>query len=163
MLTMVSHCLSSLDHAWQHNVCDPCDALDVDLDHAAHQLLVHIVEVAHVRIRQPVVALDGVLCASTPATSPSRSLPEARASRRRRKAKSQRWGRGPRGLSRQGRGRGGRGNTRGQTQAGAKWREARIVGVWHEREGGEEHGMCGACGRWWHGGGVGIDDQIGRV
>jgi hypothetical protein len=68
-------------------VCDPRDALDVDLDQATHQLLVHLVEVARVRIRQPVVALDGVLSASTLATSLSRSLPEARASRRRRRVK----------------------------------------------------------------------------
>jgi hypothetical protein len=54
---------------------DPRDALNVDLDQAAHQLLIHLVEVVHVQIRQPVVALDGVLSASTSATSPSKSLP----------------------------------------------------------------------------------------
>jgi hypothetical protein len=32
MLTVASHFLSKLDHAWQHNVYDPHDALDVDLD-----------------------------------------------------------------------------------------------------------------------------------
>jgi hypothetical protein len=48
--------LSSLDHALQHNTRD---ALDVDIDQAAHELLVHLVEVACVRIRQLVVALDG--------------------------------------------------------------------------------------------------------
>jgi hypothetical protein len=78
MLTMASHFLSSLDHAWQHSVRDPRDALDVDLNQAVHQLLVHLMELARVWIRQPVVALDGVLSASTPATSPSRSLAEVK-------------------------------------------------------------------------------------
>ena len=107
-LTMVSHFLSSLHHAWQHNVCDPLDGLDVDLDQAAHQLLVHLVEVARVWTRQPVVALDGVLIASTSSTSPSRSLPEAHASRRRHRTKVRE---GTKGLSQ--RDQGGRGNTRG--------------------------------------------------
>jgi hypothetical protein len=70
VLIMATHFLLSLDHAWKHSVCDPHDVLDVDLDQATHQLLVHLVEVAHVRIRQPIVALDGVLSASTPAMSP---------------------------------------------------------------------------------------------
>jgi hypothetical protein len=83
MLTIASHFLSSLNHVWQHSVRDPRDALDVDLDQAALQLLIHLVEVVHIQIRQPVVALDGVLSASTSAASPSKSLPEARASRRR--------------------------------------------------------------------------------
>jgi hypothetical protein len=87
MLTMVSHFLSSFHHAWQHNVCDPLDALDVDLDQAARQLLVHLMEVARVRIRQPVMALDGVLIALMSSTSSSRSLPEAQESRRRRRMK----------------------------------------------------------------------------
>ena len=44
VLTMASYFLSSLDHAWQHNVLDPRDALDVGLDQSAHQLLIHLVE-----------------------------------------------------------------------------------------------------------------------
>jgi hypothetical protein len=70
MFTMASHLLSSLDHAWQHIVHAQRDALDVDIDQVVHQLLVHLVEVARVLIRHPVVALDGVLSASTPTTSP---------------------------------------------------------------------------------------------
>jgi hypothetical protein len=50
MLAMASHFLSSINHVWQHNVRDLRDALDVDLDQAAHQLLVHLVEVACIRI-----------------------------------------------------------------------------------------------------------------
>jgi hypothetical protein len=119
-------------------VCDPRDALDVDLDQATHQLLVHLVEVARVRIRQPVMALDGVLSASTLATSPSRSLPEARASRRRRRVKVSE---GTKGVCRGGTGgRGGRGRRRRRP----KWRDARMVCVWRESGGGEKHGMCGA-------------------
>jgi hypothetical protein len=121
---MVSHFLSSLDHAWQHNTRDPRDALDVDLDQATHELLVHLVEVAYVRIRQLVVALDvrirqlvvaldGVLSASTSATSPSSSLSEVRASRRRQMVKVRE---GTMGVCHGGAGgRGGRGNTRGVT------------------------------------------------
>ena len=58
-----------LDHAGEHGVGDPRDALDVDTDQAAHQLLVHLVEVARVRVGQPgvvdehahVEAPDGLL------------------------------------------------------------------------------------------------------
>jgi hypothetical protein len=58
-----------LDHAWQHGVGNPGDALDVDPDQAAHELLVHLVEVARVRVRDPgvvdehadVEAADGLL------------------------------------------------------------------------------------------------------
>lgn len=84
---MASHLLSSLDHAWQHIVHAQRDALDVDIDQVAHQLLIHLMEIARVLIRQPLVPLDGVLSVSTPFTSPSRSLPKARAARRRRRAK----------------------------------------------------------------------------
>jgi hypothetical protein len=36
------------------------------------------------------------------------------------------------------------GATRGANAGeGAKWREARMVGVWRGRGGGEERGMCG--------------------
>jgi hypothetical protein len=59
----------------------PHDALDIDLDQVVHHLHVHLVEVARVRISG--VTLDGVLSTSTTPTSPSRSLTEARASRRR--------------------------------------------------------------------------------
>jgi hypothetical protein len=82
-------------------VRDPCDALDIDLDQATHQLLIHLMEVVHVQIRQPVVALDGVLSDSTSATSPSKSLPEARALRRRRRTKVRDGTKG--GLTRRGR------------------------------------------------------------
>jgi hypothetical protein len=99
MLTMTLHFLSSHDHAWHHNVRDLRDALDVDLDQATHELLVYLVEVAHVRIRQPIVTLVGVLSTSTPATSPSRSLTEARALMRRQRAKV---GEGTRGICRGG-------------------------------------------------------------
>jgi hypothetical protein len=91
-------------------VRDPRDVLDADLDHVVHQLLVHLVEVARTRIRQPITALDGVLSASTPATSPSGSLSEARASRRRRREKMRE---GTRGICRPAGDRGGRGNKRG--------------------------------------------------
>jgi hypothetical protein len=46
---------------------------------------------------------------------------------------------------------------------GSEWREARMVGVWRGRRGGEERGMCGACGRRWRGGGISIDSQMGRA
>jgi hypothetical protein len=70
MLTMASHFLLSLDHVWQHSVRDPHYTLDVDLDHVAHELLIHLVAVARVWIRQPVMALDGVSSVSTLAMSP---------------------------------------------------------------------------------------------
>jgi hypothetical protein len=70
VLTMASHFLSSLGHAWQHSVRDLRDTLDVDLDQVAHQLLVRLMEVACVRIIKLVVTLDGVLSASTPVRAP---------------------------------------------------------------------------------------------
>jgi hypothetical protein len=58
-----------LDHGRQHGVRDTRDALDVDPDEGAHQLLVHLVEVARVRVghagvvdeHADVEAPDGVL------------------------------------------------------------------------------------------------------
>jgi hypothetical protein len=95
--------------------------LDVDLDQAAHQLPAHLVEVARVRTRQRIVGLDGVLSASTSATSPSRSLAKSQASRRRRRAKLREGTKG--GLSRRGRGWGSSGNTWGQAQVWAEVEE----------------------------------------
>jgi hypothetical protein len=119
MLTMVSsHFFSSLDYVWQHSVRDPRDALDVDPDQAAHQLLVHLIEVAGVWLRQLVVVVDGVLSASTPATNPSRSLQEALASRRRRRVKVREGTKGD--LSRWGRGARRPGQHTRQAQVGAK-------------------------------------------
>jgi hypothetical protein len=121
-----------------------CDALDVDLGQAAHHLLVHLLEIAHIRIRQLIVALDGVLSASTLATSPSRSLPVTRASRRRRWVKVREGTKGGllqwvRGAGRQGQ------HVGGKAGEGAEWRKARMVGVWRGRGGGEERGMCGSA------------------
>ncbi|KAB8095825.1 hypothetical protein EE612_024041, partial [Oryza sativa] len=41
----------ALHHAWEHGVGDPGERLDVEADEVAHQLLVHLVEVARVRVR----------------------------------------------------------------------------------------------------------------
>jgi hypothetical protein len=49
-----SHFLSSLDHAWQHNVLYSHDALDVDQDQDAHQLLAHLVERSSARMDKAV-------------------------------------------------------------------------------------------------------------
>jgi hypothetical protein len=49
------------------------------------------------------------------------------------------------GLLWQGRGRGGRGNTRGRLHAGGEWVEVRMVGVWRRRGGGEERGIRGSA------------------
>jgi hypothetical protein len=129
MLTMTSsHFLSSLDHVWQHNVLYPHDALDVDQDQDAHQLLAHLVEVARVWIRQSVVALDGVLSASTQATSPSRYLSEARVSRRRQRANVREGTKG--GLSWRGKGPGRHGQHTGAGGAGVEGGEDGGCLVW---------------------------------
>jgi hypothetical protein len=103
MLTMASHSRVS-------SMRDPRDTLNIDLDQATHHLLVHLVEVARVRIKHPIVALDGVLSSSTSATSPSRSLSKARTSRRRQMAKVRE---GTRGVCHGGTGGGEAGATRG--------------------------------------------------
>jgi hypothetical protein len=86
---------------------------------------------------------------------------EARASRRRRRAKVRE---GTKGICRGGAGGGEARATRGgRRRRGLEWREARMVGVWRGRRGGEERGMCGACDQLWRGEGVGIDGQLGRA